>query len=331
MKTLRAIFVLIIFLAGCLAAWFGFRFYQAAQYRNPATGVVITIPQGASLKKISYLLVKERVISRRWAFELAVRWQGAENRLKAGEYEFEEGLKLSEVIEKLREGKIKQYQFTVPEGYSIWQACALLVKKNLITPDVCHQQVRRVDLLKDSFGVETLEGFLFPETYSYDSQTATDEFVPLMVKMFYEKVGEARIERAKEMGLNLFKLLTLASVVEKETGRAEERPLIARVFSNRMTKGMLLQSDPTVIYGIENFDGNLTRAHLEKDTPYNTYTRAGLPAGPICSPGLSAIDAVLDPVPSEFLYFVAKGDGSHYFSATLDEHNAAVRKYQLKQ
>jgi UPF0755 protein len=139
------------------------------------------------------------------------------------------------------------------------------------------------------------------------------------------------VTRAGELGLSLHQLISLASVVEKETGQAGERPIIAGVFFNRLKIGMMLQSDPTVIYGIPNFNGNLTRADLLRDTPYNTYTRTGIPPGPICSVGLAAIDAVLNPTPTQALYFVGKGDGTHYFSNTLDEHNRAVQYYQLHQ
>lgn len=152
-----------------------------------------------------------------------------------------------------------------------------------------------------------------------------------MVDMFYKKTGEERVRLLRDKGLSLHAAVTLASVVEKETGQAVERPLIAGVFFNRIKIGMPLQSDPTTIYGIRNFNGNLTRRDLETDTPYNTYTRTGLPAGPICNPGLAAIDAVISPAVTDALYFVAKGDGSHYFSKSLDEHNRAVRYYQLKE
>jgi UPF0755 protein len=150
-----------------------------------------------------------------------------------------------------------------------------------------------------------------------------------MVDRFLQYFGAAQEERARHLGLTRHQVVILASVVEKETGSAPERPLIAGVFLNRLRRGIPLQSDPTVIYGIPDFDGNLTRAHLITDTPYNTYTRRGLPAGPICNPGAAALDAVLAPATTSYLYFVGKGDGTHHFSATLPEHNAAVARYQL--
>jgi UPF0755 protein len=149
--------------------------------------------------------------------------------------------------------------------------------------------------------------------------------------MFNQHFGPVQEEQARKLGFTRHQVVILASVVEKETAVAEERPLIAGVFLNRLRKRVRLQSDPTVIYGLRNFDGNLTRAHLQQDTPYNTYTRRGLPAGPICNPGAASIQAVLNPTSTSYLYFVAKKDGTHHFSTTLVEHNAAVLRHQKRR
>jgi UPF0755 protein len=176
---------------------------------------------------------------------------------------------------------------------------------------------------------ESLEGYLFPDTYYFPRNTPIDRIIQTMLDRFNTVFTPAWADRARGIGLSRHQVVTLASIIEKETGAAGERPLIASVFHNRLARGMRLQSDPTVIYGIEDFDGNLTRAHLETPTPYNTYQVAGLPPGPIASPGRAALEAALFPEETDYLYFVARGDGTHQFSTRLDEHNEAVRRYQL--
>lgn len=331
MKTLRRIFLLLFFFLILTLGGIGFFLYQNYQYKSPQAAVVF-IPKGTSVKKIADLLEKEKVIRNKYVFEAYVRITGLADKIKSGEYEINEKLNLLQVVDLLKSGKVKVYRFTIPEGYNIYGVCEVLAGEKLLSKDKCLQSVKDTTLLSHTDKAETLEGYLFPETYTYDKETKPMEHIPNMVKMFYKKIGEKRRQRAKEMGLSLHELVTFASVVEKETGLASERPVIAGVFHNRLKKGMLLQSDPTTIYGIiENFNGNLTRRDLETHTEYNTYTTPGLPAGPICNPGLKAIDAVLYPESTDALYFVAKGDGSHYFSSSLSEHNRAVRYFQLRR
>lgn len=328
LKMFRKILIVITLVALVVASIISYQFYQMTRHKNPAD-VVIKIKKGSSVKKIARQLADANVVANRWVFEIYLRATGQSARLKAGEYEFEEGLTLTGVIDKMVAGRVKRYRLTIPEGYNLNEICALLVDKKLMTSDVCRKQAMRVGLLKEPEGVTNLEGYLFPDTYFYDSDYTPAGLIEQMVALFYKKLGDERVRKAKEMGLSVHELVTLASLVEKETAVENERPLIAAVFLNRLKKGMLLQTDPSVIYGIQHFDGNLTRKQLETDTPYNTYTRPGLPPGPIASPGLDAIDAVLNPAQTDYLYFVAKGDGSHYFSKTIGEHNQAVRRFQL--
>lgn len=305
--------------------------YQNYSYQNPETKTVL-IPKGTTVRAITLLLKREKIIKNHFFFEIYLRLTGLAEGLKAGEYEFSRGLRPAEITNMLYEGRVKTYTFMIPEGYSLRKICELFLKKGLLDLEQCLGLTDNTFLLKEfSGGAKNLEGYLFPETYTYDKLTDPKNLIFSMVKMFFQKVDSFRIEKAKEKNLTPHELVTLASIVEKETGLATERPLIAAVFLNRLQKGMALQSDPAVIYGIKDFDGNLTKTHLQTDTSYNTYLRTGLPPGPICSPGLSAIDAVLNPENTQALYFVAKGDGSHYFSETLTEHNQAVRYYQLKQ
>lgn len=306
-------------------------FVHFSRYESPKD-VTIYFAKGSSLRHISKRLEKNHVIPNHLFFELLARVQSKTKNLKAGEYEFEKGLKPSAVLTMLVEGKVKLYSITIPEGFNLKGIGKRLEEKGLTQPEEWEQIIKDPKLI-ESLGIETvsLEGYLFPDTYLYEKRSTTRDLVEQMISLFKKQITPEMIDKAKERGLSFHQWVTLASIVEKETGVPDERPLIAAVFLNRIQKGMLLQTDPTVIYGIKNFDGNLTRRHLERDTPYNTYTRPGLPPGPIASPGLDSLKAVLNPANSEFLYFVSKGNGSHHFSKTLAEHNEAVSYYQLKR
>lgn len=329
MKSFRRILIFVFCILFLGLMFFGVKVHHAFQYQN-SKEVLVQIKKGMSVKAISQDLKANQVIENRRVFEFYLRLTGKAGKLKAGEYLFEKDLNMMGVVDAMVTGRVRRLKLTIPEGYNLENICALVVRKNLASLDACYEQTKKTDLLTDPKGIRTLEGYLFPETYFYDAGTTIQSLIEQMVKTFYEKIGENRIQQATDMGLSLNQLITFASIVEKETGLAEERPLVARVIHNRLKRGMLLQMDPTVIYGIKNFDGNLTKAHLLMDSPYNTYVRAGLPVGPICSVGIEAIDAVLHPADSDALYFVAKGDGSHYFSNTLEEHSQAVKLYQLQ-
>ncbi|OVE81021.1 hypothetical protein BVY03_05015 [bacterium K02(2017)] len=302
----------------------------AQKYKNPQK-IQLIIKKGTGIKKIAQLLEKHQLVRNRYDFEIYTRAMDFAPKIKAGEYEFEAGLDIVALVDLLVKGKVKRYKFTIPEGYNLKDVCRLLNKKKLMTLEVCSKQVLRVNLLKENEGIKDLEGYLYPETYFYESDVTADQLFEQMIKMFYSKVDDEIIKNSKNLGYSVHQLLSFASVIEKETGVADERPLIAGVFHNRLKIGMMLQSDPTVIYGIKNFDGNIKRSHLKADHPYNTYTRFGLPVGPICNPGMGAINAVINPDQTEYLYFVAKGAGRHYFSKNLKQHNQAVQYYQLKR
>ncbi|MEJ2039528.1 MAG: endolytic transglycosylase MltG [Desulfosarcinaceae bacterium] len=221
---------------------------------------------------------------------------------------------------------------TIPEGYTFKQIASELARLGLADEQAF------IDLASDpatvhDFGLEgeTMEGYLFPDTYYFPKGLPAKSIMAKMVERFRQQVPREWSQRARQLGLSLYQVITLASIIEKETGDASERPLISSVFHNRLKKHMRLESDPTVIYGIKNFDGNLTRKHLTTRTPYNTYTIRGLPKGPIANPGRDAIRAALYPAQTDFLFFVSKKDSTHHFSKTIEEHNRAVRKYQLRR
>jgi UPF0755 protein len=235
------------------------------------------------------------------------------------------------ILKDLTRGAIITHPVTIPEGFTKEQIAELLAGKDLANKHEFLSLTDDPEVLK-KYGVKGtgLEGYLYPDTYQFGRGLSAKSIIDVMIKRFREVTGPLKV-RVSETGMTIKEVIILASIVEKETGRPEERSLIASVFLNRLKRRMRLESDPTVIYGIKNFNGNLTRKDLSKPTPYNTYVIRGLPPGPIANPGLEAIKAVLYPVQADYLYFVSKNDGSHYFSKTLSEHNKAVKRYQKKR
>lgn len=301
---------------------------------GPLTGgdVVVMIPPGSSLAAIERNLQAARVIPPDGRFRWYARLRGVASRLQAGEYVFRSGQTPEDVLQLLASGKGIRHKITVPEGYSIAQIAGLVAAEGLASRE------EFIALAKDpqtarQLGIEAdgLEGYLYPDTYYFTRNQTAAEIIRIMAERGIKELKALMAAAPPNYGLTPHQVLTLASIVEKETGQPTERPLIASVYLNRLRLGMRLQADPTVIYGLANFNGNLTKADLRTDTPYNTYMNAGLPPGPIASPGQAAIAAVLHPASESYLYFVSRNDGSHYFSTTLAEHNRAVGIYQPKR
>jgi UPF0755 protein len=315
--------------AGILAA-----FWFLGTIRYPATGqdeiVTVYIPRGATFSQVVNLLDEKGLVRSRLFFRAMAHFYNAPRQIKAGEYEFSRALPQGEILGKLINGDVKKHTIVVPEGFTVRLIAARLAANGLV------DEKEFLRLAKDREFLATLkipgpsaEGFLFPDTYNFDRTMDARTIMKMMSDQFWVKVTGAMIEKARSEGLSLKEWVTLASIIEKETGRKDEMPLVSAVFHNRLRIKMPLQSDPTVIYGIENFDGNLTRTHLERQNPYNSYLNRGLPPGPICNPGMDALTAALNPATVEYFYFVSRNDGSHQFSATLAEHSRAVRKYQI--
>ena len=308
-----------------------YRFISVPASRQPKE-VVIEIPSGMSLGALSNLLAERGVVNSAVKFRWLVRFKGAARRIKAGEYQLSTGLRPGELVDKIVRGEVLLHQITFPEGYTTEQMAKLLDSHGLANADRFMAAASDPAFVqKLNIPASTLEGYLFPDTYQFARNLPVENILSALVKRFNQHFGPTEEEEAEQLGFTRHQVVILASVVEKETAVAEERPLIAGVFLNRLERGIRLQSDPTVIYGLKNFNGNLTRADLETDTPYNTYTRPGLPAGPICNPGAASIQAVLNPASTAYLYFVAKKDGTHHFSTTLLEHNAAVFRHQKRR
>jgi UPF0755 protein len=337
MKRLLRIVILVAFPAAAAAVGIGYHAYGLA--RAPYKGfedeaVFVSVEPGASSRSIALSLEREGVIANAGLFLVALELRRAGDRLKAGEYRFAGPASLLEVLDRLLRGDIIYESVTIPEGLTLWETSALLSERGIgdrAALERAFSDGRLIGALDPE--AETLEGYLFPETYRFRRNPSPEEVASALVARFVQVFDDARREQAIALGFSVREVVTLASVVEKETGRAHERPLIASVFMNRLGRRMPLQSDPTIIYGLKRrgaYDGNLRRDHLRMETAYNTYTRPGLPPGPIASPGAAALDAVLAPTETPYLYFVSKNDGSHHFSTSLGEHNAAVRKYQVE-
>jgi UPF0755 protein len=336
---MRALKIAVLLLALFLAAaiWAGLRAYQLVRepYKGyPEPEVFFTIDRGASAVRIAESLEERGIVRDRTLFVLALRYRGQTGKLQAGEYRFADPLSTLGVLDRLVAGDVFTLAVTVPEGLTLFEAAEHLTGLGLgEAPEFVRTFEEPGGILDLDPSATSLEGYLYPTTYRFARKVEPGEVARTMVSQFKEIFGEIRRARAKDLGLSTREVVTLASVVEKETALAEERPLIGSVFRNRLERGMPLQSDPTVIYALKlrgGFDGNLRKADLELDSPYNTYRFPGIPPGPIASPGEAAIDAVLHPADTPYLYFVARNDGSHQFSATYAEHVAAVRRYQVE-
>ena len=293
--------------------------------------VVVQIPGGSSLLSASWLLADSEVIRSVKPFVFMVKLRGQADRIQAGELMFRTDMTPAEVMEVLTRGKAVTYQVTIPEGYNMYQVASILAAKGLVKEERFLALSRDPEFCRSlEVPGDTLEGFLFPDTYSWPKGLSEEEVLSQMVARYKKVFTEDMRRRAREMGMTELEVVTLASIIEKETGLPEERPLVSAVFHNRLKRAIPLCSDPTVIYGLDDFDGNITREDLTRETPYNTYLIQGLPPGPISNPGRSSIWAALYPAPVKYLYFVSRNDGSHHFSTNLKEHNVAVWRYQKR-
>lgn len=292
--------------------------------------MLFEVPAGSTLASIAGRIAVEGWVEDERFVEAYARVNKLENRLQAGIYEVSPGLTPAALLDKIVRGTIKHYEVRFIEGTNYREVLATLnASEGIVTTIDSNDPATLVAAL--GLAVQHPEGQFFPASYRYSPGTTDVEILNRAQRKMQQVLAAAWHNKASDLPYaSPYEALIMASIIEKETGQASERSEIAGVFVRRLRKGMKLQTDPTVIYGLgESFDGNLTRKHLTSDTPYNTYTRHGLPPGPIALAGEAAIHAALNPKAGQALYFVAKGDGSHYFSKTLSEHQRAVRKYQL--
>jgi UPF0755 protein len=298
---------------------------------TPATSMV-EIPRGTGFIKIVDILEQKGLIEARPLFYVLALYRGAARQIRAGEYEFNSTMTPLHIIDKLVKGEIKEYKVTIVEDWSLREVAARLSSDEykLVTMD------RFLDAASDpvflaSLGIDgpTAEGYLFPDTYVFDHSMNAKDIITIMVHQFRKKVTPEMVAKAQTLGLTERQFVALASLIGKESGNREEKPLISAVFHNRLKKRMKLQCDPTAIYDLDIFSGGIKRSHLKRNSPYNTYVISGLPPGAIANPGMDSFEAAINPASVSYLYFVSQNDGTHHFSSNLSDHNEAVLKYQL--
>ncbi|ODS51953.1 MAG: hypothetical protein ABS36_19275 [Acidobacteria bacterium SCN 69-37] len=304
-------------------------------YRGFTGGeVFVELPAGTSVSGMADRLAAAGIVPDALTFRLAARLSGQERRLQAGEYRFADAATPTEVVARLARGDVFVLPITFREGLTIPEMAGVFEAAGLGPAESFRTAAGRVDLIRDlDPAADDLEGYLFPSTYTVSRRTTADELVAAMVSQFRRVYADLR-GRADTSSLSLREIVTLASVVERETAAPDERPMVAAVFLNRLRRGMPLQTDPTVIYAmmrLGRWTGNIRRSDLQMEHPYNTYRNPGLPPGPIAAPGRSALEAVLDPANVPYLYFVSRNDGTHVFSSTLTEHNRAVNEWQRRR
>ena len=333
MKFLAKLFLLVLLVCAAVAG------YVAYSIEKPygsytGEGIFVDVPRGASSRSVAHILERNGVIRSAIAFEIYAR-RHPRRSLQAGEYHFDHAVSSKNIFWTLANGNVFEQPFTVREGETMFDIARDLQEAKFVRADDFLAAARNAELIHDlAPHAKTLEGFLFPATYNLPRHPTANELTAQMTQKFREEwtqINPAGSDQTGEaQGRPLLSTITLASLVERETPKPDERPLVAGVFENRLKKGMLLQCDPTVIYALEQqgrYNGTLTGKDLHEDSPYNTYMRGGLPPGPIGNPGAIALRAALQPADTPYLYFVANTHGGHFFSATLKEHNENVNRY----
>jgi UPF0755 protein len=329
-----AILLLLALLVGGAAAAYAWYSIEKPYGTFSSDGIFVDVPHGASSRSVARLLEKSGVIRSAFAFDLYAR-RHPRRTLQAGEYFFGRAVSGKDVYWAIANGNIYARPFTVREGETMFDIARDLEAAKFVTAEDFLAATKNPEIIRDlAPHAKTLEGFLFPATYQLPRHPVANELAAEMTQKFREqwaKIAAANPEKAGEAhGHPILSTVTLASLVERETPKRDERPLVAGVFENRLKKGMLLQCDPTVIYALEEegrYKGTLSGKDLHEDSPYNTYMHAGLPPGPIGNPGEIALRAALAPADTEFLYFVANTQGGHFFGATLQQHNQNVNRY----
>ncbi len=304
-------------------------FYGAA---GPET--FVDIPKGSNTRAIADLLVNAGVLRYRIPFMIYLRWTGEGRHLQAGEYRFIAPATPPQIIERLVRGDIYYRSVTIPEGLTAAETTDLLVRNGIGDPLALESAIHRTDCIRDlEAKANTLEGYLFPDTYHFSRNVDSDQVIRTLTGRFHEEIRKILVRHPLPAGWTIGRIVTLASMVEKEAKSREERPLIASVLVNRLQKGMPLACDPTIIYALKQagrYDGNIRKADLGIESPYNTYLHAGLPPGPIANPGADSLLAALAPAKTDYLYFVSRNDGTHQFSKDYRSHEIAVNRFQKR-
>jgi UPF0755 protein len=306
-------------------------FYALTPIDSSDNTVMVEIPRGTSFSGCVDILEKAGIVKNRNLFYLLAISKNAHGHIRAGEYELATSMSPMEIVNKLVRGEIKSYKVTIPEDFTVQEIASRLASLRLT------DKKSFMDTLSDQrflsyLGIESTsgEGYLYPDTYVLDRSMSTKDIIKTMVNQFWKMFTPEMRAKAKELNMTIHEVVTLASIIGKESGYRDEKALISAVFHNRLKKNMKLQSDPTAIYNIENFNGEI-RKYLRKNTPYNTYRISGLPPGPISNPAVDSLRAALYPAPVNYLYFVSNNNGSHHFTSTLAAHKRAILKYQTER
>ena len=334
---MRMILIVNLVLLILVGGYFFFKYKQYQDFKQTPVEVqepvTVVIEKGTSWKQVAARLAEAKLITSERYFYYMIKEKELGKKLQTGEFEFQGKLLPEEIAQSIIDGKVKLYTVTIPEGFNKYDLAALLARLDWVRDGGEFLKYCDAPRILRELGIPeamSCDGLLFPSTYKLPRNVSVEEIIHVMDKRMQEVLAKYRTE-IKKSGFSPMQVITLASVIEKESGVRDEQPHIAAAFLNRLKQGIKLQSDPTVIYGLlPAFDGNITRKHLETDHPHNTYTRQGLPATPICFPGENAIRSVVEPMQSEDIFFVATGEGRHHFSKTYEEHAAAVEHYQVK-
>jgi UPF0755 protein len=326
---------LTLFILAALLTGVAFTRYATSPIILSSAATIVDIPKGAGFFRITEILTDAGLVENRPFFWALALGKGATKSIRAGEYEVTGSMSPAEFIDKLVRGEIKSYTVTFPEDITVNEVAKKLAVLKLINEKEFAALATDKPFLT-SLGIEgdSIEGYLFPETYQFNRSMTTKEVIRVIVRQFWREITPEMRKQAEKIGLTLNEWVTLASMIGKETGNKNEKNLISAVFHNRLARGMKLQSDPTAVYHLEQ-EGTpvktILRKHLTADTPYNTYRITGLPPGPIANPGIDSLLAALYPDRVGYLYFVSTNDGSHHFSTSLDTHSQAVSKYQINR
>ena len=324
--------MLIVLVSATLVSGYSWFNRQLDKVSVTAEDQLFIVPSGASIKEVAELLEEKGIIESALIFRLFMKMEYRDASIKAGEFKFEPPVTVRSAALKLVEGKVYYHRVTVPEGLDWQETAGAISAQGFGSAEEYLELIASPRLVRDlDPDAGNLEGYLFPETYFVTRDTSPKEIIALMVDRFRKNWTEEFQEQALSLGMSIREVITLASLIEKETSLQAERRLVSSVFHNRLAQGIKLACDPTVIYAVKlvkPWDGIINRSDLQLDSPYNTYIYPGLPPGPIANPGIDSIRAALFPEKSDFLFFVSRNDGSHIFSEKYSDHALAVRKYQ---
>ena len=333
LATIKKLLSLLITATLLVSLYIGFQFHQFrnSPIQSSSGTVTFSIPKGATIRQVSQTLTDLGLITDPLMFIVLAKINGQETRIKAGEYQLNAQHTPNDILNLFIKGSSINYSFTIIEGWTFKQLLEELRHDPILEHTIGEADSKEI-MIKISGEQDHPEGQFLPDTYHFPRGTTDISFLKRAYVTMNEVLQKEWLNRANDLPFKTpYEALTLASIIEKETGVTYEMPIISAAFITRLKKGMRLQTDPSIIYGLgDSYDGDIRYRDLKKDTPYNTYIHKGLTPTPIAMPGREAIHAALNPAPSDAIYFVSKGDGTHYFSKTLEEHNSAVRKYQLK-